>query len=320
MNQRILITGASGFVGKALTTVMLDAGYTLTCPTRRPLTITHAALNNPAITDLSRDTDWSAFVEQTGAVIHCAARVHVMHDKASDPLAAFRSVNVDATLQLARQAAAAGVRHFIFLSSVKVNGESSAPGEPLREQDVATRQDPYGQSKLEAEKALLALGKKTGMAVTIIRPPLVYGPGVKANFQSMLRWVQRGVPLPLGQTNNQRSLVYVGNLVHFILHCLYHPQARQEIFQISDGHDLSTTELLEACATAMQTKARLWKISPELLTKLAKVLGKQAIAQRLFGSLQVDISKARSLLGWQPPFSVAEGLALTVNPESEPKV
>ncbi|GGX40831.1 UDP-glucose 4-epimerase family protein [Undibacterium squillarum] len=319
MNQSILITGANGFVGNALTDTMLDAGYSLICPTRRPLSRQHPALQNPQINALDKHTDWLPLLQQSGAVIHCAARVHVMRETVSDPLAAFRAVNVDATVHLAQQAAAAGVKHFIFLSSVKVNGESTLPDQPFQEQDIADQHDPYGLSKLEAEKALLAVGKKTSMAVTIIRPPLVYGPGVKANFQSMLQWVKRGVPLPLGRIHNQRSLVFVGNLVHFILHCLYHPKARQEIFQISDGHDLSTTELLEACAVALQTKSRLWKLSPNLLTTLAKIAGKQAIAQRLCGSLQVDISKARHLLEWNPPFSVAEGLAITVAQESDKK-
>ncbi|WP_339938706.1 SDR family oxidoreductase [Undibacterium luofuense] len=320
MNQSILITGASGFVGNALTDTMLDAGYSLICPTRQPLVRQHPGLQNPQISSLDKQTDWLPLLQHVGAVIHCAARVHVMHETVSDPLSAFRSVNVDATVHLAQQAAAAGVKHFIFLSSVKVNGESTQPGYAFREQDVAAQHDPYGLSKLEAEKALLAVGRKTGMAVTIIRPPLVYGPGVKANFQSMLQWVRRGIPLPLGSICNQRSLVFVGNLVHFILHCLYHPQARHEIFQISDGQDLSTTELLENCAVALKTKSRLWKVSPDLLTTFAKITGKQAIAQRLCGSLQVDISKARNLLGWNPPFSVAEGLAITVAPESEEKV
>ncbi|MBC3935991.1 SDR family oxidoreductase [Undibacterium sp. CY7W] len=316
MNQPVLITGASGFVGQALTAHMLELGYHLICPTRQPLTTQHDDMRNPLITGLDAQTDWTEYLQQAGAVIHCAARVHVMHETATDPLSLFRALNVDASVNLARQAAAAGVKHFIYLSSVKVNGERSLPGHPLSEEDIAATHDPYGLSKYEAERALLTIGKKTSMAITIVRPPLIYGPGVKANFLSMMQAVRRGIPLPLASINNQRSLVYIGNLTHFLTHCLYHPQAKNEVFQVSDNQDLSTPALLKACAQALQVKPRLFAFPPGWLSVLARISGRPGIADRLCESLQVDISKARRQLGWEPPFTVAQGLQYTAEHES----
>ena len=243
-------------------------------------------------------TDWGTALRDVNVIVHLAARVHVMHDTATDSLTAFRSVNVDGTLNLARQAAAAGVKRFVFISSVKVNGESTPPGRAFTEADAPNPQDAYGQSKHEAEQGLRQLAADTGMAVVIIRPPLVYGPGVKANFAALMRVVQRGWPLPLGAAN-QRSLVALDNLVDFIVTCITHPQAANQTFLVSDGH-LSTTELVRGMAQAAGV--------PVLALQAGLLLGKGDAVQRLCGNLHVDISNARSLLGWVPPVSVEEGL------------
>jgi len=253
---------------------------------------------------------WRAALAGVRVVVHLAARVHIMDESVKDPLSEFRRVNVDGTLNLARQAAAAGVKRFVFLSSVKVNGEATQPGYPFTEQDPPAPQDPYGISKHEAEEGLRKLAADTDMAVTIIRPPLVYGLGVKANFQSMLRWVNMGIPFPLGALNNRRSLVGLANLVDFILTCIDHPAAANQVFLVADGEDLSTTELLRRVGMALGKPARLIPVPTGILQLGAALLGKRAMVQRLCGSLQVDISKARELLGWSPPVSVDEGLRL----------
>ena len=242
-------------------------------------------------------------------MLHSAARVHVMEDTEADPLMAFRAVNVDGTLNLARQAAAAGVKRFVFISSVKVNGESTPPGRSFTEADAPNPQDAYGQSKHEAEQGLRQLSAETGMEVVVTRPPLVYGPGVKANFAALMRAVQRGWPLPLGAVHNQRSLVALDNLVDFIVTCITHPQAANQTFLVSDGQDLSTTELVRGMAQAAGVvPARLLPVPVWALQAGASLLGKGDAVQRLCGNLQVDMSKARSLLGWVPPVSVEEGL------------
>jgi nucleoside-diphosphate-sugar epimerase len=221
-------------------------------------------------------------------------------------------VNVDGTLNLASQAVKAGVKRFIFLSSIKVNGESTEIGTPFVEAGSASPEDAYGLSKLEAEQGLFNIAQETGMEVVVIRPPLVYGAGVKANFASMLRVVKRGFPLPLGAIHNQRSFVYVGNLVSFILRCIDNPAAANQVFLVSDGHDLSTTALLQACAVALGVKSRLIPVPQRLIEMGARLMGKRSVAERLCGNLQVDISKAHRLLDWTPPVSVSEGLKATV--------
>jgi nucleoside-diphosphate-sugar epimerase len=231
-----------------------------------------------------------------------------MHDTEADPLSAFRAVNVDGTLNLARQAAAAGVKRFVFISSVKVNGECTLPGRAFTEADLVNPQGAYGQSKHEAEQDLRKLSADISMEVVIIRPPLVYGPGVKANFAALMRAVQRGIPMPLGAVHNQRSLVALDNLVDFIVTCITHPQAANQTFLVSDGQDLSTNELVRGMAKAAGVPARLLPVSVWALQAVASLLGKGDAVQRLCGNLQIDISKARSLLGWVPPVSVEEGL------------
>jgi nucleoside-diphosphate-sugar epimerase len=262
-----------------------------------------------AIGSLSSETDWTVALRSVDKVVHLAARVHVMNDKSSDSLAEFRRVNVEGTANLARQAAAAGVRRFVYLSSIKVNGELTEVGQPFTADDAPAPEDPYGVSKQEAEQALRQIAVDTGMEVVIIRPPLVYGPGVKANFESMMRWLARGVPLPLAAvTQNRRSLVALDNLVDLIMTCLSHPAAANQTFLVSDGEDLSTAELLKRMDAALGHPARLFCV-PSLLLKIgAQAVNKPGIYQRLCGSLQLDINNTRQLLGWTPPVSVDEGL------------
>jgi nucleoside-diphosphate-sugar epimerase len=237
-----------------------------------------------------------------------------MNDKSSDPLAEFRRVNVEGTANLARQAAAAGVRRFIFLSSIKVNGESTKEGQAFTAQDTPSPEDPYGVSKYEAELVLRQIAAETGMDVTIIRSPLVYGPGVKANFASMMRWIARGIPLPLSAiTENRRSLVGLDNLVDLLLTCLRHPAAANQTFMASDGDDLSTANLLRRMGSAMGIPARLFYVPPTLLRAGAAILKRPGLYQRLCGSLQVDITKTRQILEWEPPLSVDEGLRRTAH-------
>lgn len=262
--------------------------------------------------DLQESTDWRVALADVRVVVHLAARVHVMQDNVPDPLAEFRRINVAGTLNLARQAVQAGVRRFVFVSSIKVNGEETLPGHSFTADDTPAPSDHYGISKLEAEQGLKEIASQTGMELVIIRPPLVYGPGVRANFHMLLRAVARGVPLPLGGLNNKRSLVALDNLVNFIMTCITHPDAANQTFLVSDGEDLSTTELICRIANALGKPARLISIPLWMLKVGSMLLNKRDSLQRLSGNLQVDISKARDLLGWKPPLSVDEGLKRTV--------
>jgi nucleoside-diphosphate-sugar epimerase len=308
---RVLVTGASGFLGSHLMSRITAEGFQPLAAMRKATSKATPDIPVIRVSDLSLTTDWSQAMANVHVVIHAAARVHVMNDTSSDPLKEFRKVNVDGTLNLARQAAAAGVRRFIFISSIKVNGEGAAPGQSYQADDVAAPLDAYGISKMEAEKGLRALADETGMEVVIIRPTLVYGPGVKANFLNMMRWLHKGVPMPFGAIHNRRSLVSLDNLVDLIVTCIDHPAAANQIFLVSDDEDLSTTELLRRMGTALGKPARLLPVSSWLLETGAAMLGKKALCQRLCGSLQVDISKTRELLNWTPPVSVDEALRKT---------
>ena len=323
----ILLTGATGFVGKTLVTNLLSKASEVKALVRQsssalPLAVDQVVVGD--LVDLALDHS-SGFLREAfngvDVVVHAAARVHVMSDDASNPLAEFRKVNRDATLVLARLAAESGVKRFVFLSSIKVNGEMTRSGHPFTPNDVHVPDDPYGLSKYEAEQGLLALAQETGMEVVIIRPPLVYGPGVKANFASMMRWMGKPVLLPFGAIHNQRSLVALDNLVSFISLCADReksPQAANQVFLISDGEDVSTTQLLRKVGQALNLqspsgiKAWLVPVPVSIMTFFAKLLGKGDMANRLFGSLQVDSSKARDLLGWEPLITMDQQLAKMV--------
>ena len=306
--MRVLVTGANGFVGRSLCSKLHNDGYDVLAGMRRASPSRAFGVPIVAMGNLTAETDWSAALGEVQAVLHSAARVHVMNEQSTDPLVEFRKVNVEGTLNLARQAATAGVRRFIFISSIKVNGEGTEPGKPYTADDTTAPSDPYGISKLEAEQGLLRLAAETGMEVTIIRPVLVYGPGVKANFLSMMKWLGKGIPLPLGAIHNKRSLVALDNLVDLVITCLDHPAAANQVFLVSDGEDLSTSDLLRRMGKALGKPARLLPVPASWLSLVATLVGKRNVAQRLCGSLQVDIEKTRQLLGWTPPLSVDQGL------------
>lgn len=303
--MRVLVTGASGFVGRGLVArAASEPSLQLHGLVRPPLRDLPAHVTQHLCRSIRSDTSWLGALDGVDAVVHLAARVHLMRETADDSLGAYRATNVDDTIALARAAAAAGVRRFVFLSSVKVNGDAGQ----FRETDPPTPSDPYGISKSEAEAALRSISAASGMEVVIVRPPLVYGPGVRANFRRLADSVERGIPLPFGAVRNRRSLVALDNLADFLLLCLRHPAAANETFFVSDGEDLSTPELVRRIARALGRRTRLIAIPVPLLTLAAAALGKRAVAQRVLGSLQVDIGKARARLGWIPPVTVDEAL------------
>lgn len=312
--MNVLLTGASGFVGSAVWRSLRQRGTTVRPVFRQETSFRQSDAAGDATvlqTSFDGNTDWRTAVAEIDTVVHCAARVHVMHDTAADPLTEFRNTNTCGTLNLARQAAAAGVQRFVFVSSIKVNGEGTLPEQPFTAGQTPAPIDPYGISKWEAEKGLRALSAETAMEVVIIRPVLVYGPGVKANFLNMMKWLYKGVPLPLGAIHNKRSLVALDNLVDLIVTCIDHPRAVNQTFLVSDGEDLSTTELLQRMSQALGKRPRLLPVPAWMLETAAKALGKQSIAQRLCGSLQVDIAHTRERLGWTPPISVDAALRKT---------
>ncbi|WP_343327512.1 UDP-glucose 4-epimerase family protein [Pseudomonas putida] len=300
----MLVTGASGFVGSALVAKLLASeAFLPVCALRN--------LGSFPCEQVLFDLESGPLIgtlQGVDTIVHTAARVHVMGAAGSNQLDVFRQTNVEGTLKLARCAVQAGVRRFIFISSVKVNGERTSPGKPFTPFDQPAPVDAYGISKSEAEVALSALSADSGLEVVIIRPPLVYGPGVKANFQTMLDWVHSRIPLPFGSIKNQRSLVALDNLLDLIVHCVDHPAAPGKVFLVSDGEDLSTTQLLKRVSRSMGMRSVLVPVPQYLLVMCLNFLGRRALATRLCGSLQVDISQTRELLGWAPPISCQQAL------------
>ena len=306
----VLVTGAGGFVGRAMCRELQSQRQAVRGATRTASG--EQGFPAFAVGDIGPDTDWSVPLAGCESVIHLAAHVHVMRSGAGNAQGDFNRVNVQGSENLARQAARAGVRRFLFLSSVKVNGETST-GRGLVESDPPAPVDSYGLSKAQAEQRLKAVAAETGMEVVIVRPPLVYGPGVKANFLKLLRIVDAGMPLPFSSIDNRRSLVYVGNLVHAIGSCLAHPAAANRTFFVSDGQDISTPQLVREIAAALSRKPRLYPFPPVLLRSIGLLTGRSKQIARLTGSLQVDVSSIKSTLGWQPPFSLQQGLAETAS-------
>ncbi len=309
--MKLLITGANGFVGQALTLEAFRRGFKV-CAAVRELSTLPSYIDVVSIGQVDSDTDWSQALKECDVVVHLAARAHVKDATDGDPLEEFRKINVEGTLNLARQAAAAGVRRFIFISSIGVNG-SKTSRVPFSHLSKPAPHSPYAMSKHEAELGLQKLAGETGMEVVTIRPPLIYGPNAPGNFGSLMRWLMRGVPLPLGCVNqNRRSFVALDNLVDLILTCVRHTRAGNQIFLVSDGEDVSTTQLLQRMGKAMNRSVRLLPVPTGLLGLMASLLGKKGMAQSLLGSLQLDICNTCEVLNWNPPISIDEGLRRAV--------
>lgn len=308
----VAVTGATGFVGGALVDFLAAAGVPVVALSRTPPA---GPGNNLGVEwrkmpPLGPTSDYRGLFDGVGCVIHCAARVHVMSDPAADPLTEFRRVNRDGTLALAEAAASAGVERFVFVSSIKVNGERTVPGAPFGPEDLPRPVDPYGISKWEAETGLQAIAGRTGMELAVIRPVLVYGPGVRANFAAIARLAASGMPLPLGAADNRRSLVFVGNLVDLLARMAVRPLPARRLLLVSDGEAISTGELVRALAQAQGRRARLIPVPASIMRGIARIAGRAAIAERLFGSLETDTAHL-SEIGWQPPFTLAQGLQRT---------
>jgi UDP-glucose 4-epimerase len=314
--QNILVTGATGFVGSRLleSKDAVARSIRFRAMTRRPLKNIALNVELIQIDDISDKTDWSVALSGIDTVVHLAARVHVMDDRSSDPLDEYRKANLTSTLNLARQAADAGVQRFIFLSSIKVNGEKTNLGEPFTEDSIPKPEDPYGVSKLEAEEGIRKICNATGMEYVIIRPPLIYGPGVKANFQKLMNLVQKRLPLPLGGIVNQRSMLALDNLIDFILLVARHPKAANQLFLLSDNQGYSTPHLIERLSKSMgYTSARLISIPAQILHLAGLCLGQKSAVERLTESLEVSAHKAHLLLDWNPPLNVEQAIQVTVD-------
>jgi nucleoside-diphosphate-sugar epimerase len=305
--MKTLLTGATGFVGSAILEALDPKNIRVLGRSKPPNVADFFSA------EIDSDTDYKEALTDVSIIIHSAARAHIMDDQSEDPLNAYREVNTFGTLNLARQAAVSGVKRFIFLSSIKVQGEETALDRPYFYDEAYSPQDDYAQSKVEAEVGLLELSRETGMEIVIIRPPLVYGLGVKANFAAMMKMAAKNLPLPLGAIKNKRSLVFIDNLADLIVTCIDHPNAVNNIFLVSDDHDVSTTELLTELTKAAGKKPRLIPMPMKLIQILATLLGKKTIADRLCGSLQVSISHTKETLGWKPPVSFEQGIARCFN-------
>lgn len=309
--KRFLITGANGFVGKPLCAELSKRGDAVTAAVRSPSSVVDAG--SVVVGAIDGHTDWSNALRDVDVVIHLAARVHVMKDDAADPLAEFLKVNLHGTENLARQAAQAGVKRLVYVSSIKVNGEGTTENQPYSESDQANPQDPYGISKWRAEQALQRIAQETGLEVVMVRPTLVYGAGVKGNFISLMTAIDKGIPLPLAGAKNLRSLLYVGNLVDALIACATLSAAAGQTYLLSDNEDISTAMLVEKIAAALERKSRSFYFPSDLLRAAAGVLGRSAQVDRLFGALQVNHQKICNELGWHPPFTLEQGLRATAD-------
>jgi nucleoside-diphosphate-sugar epimerase len=309
----VLVTGANGFVGRAVRQALSAAEVPLRSVVRDRGSLPGTLPGEEVVVagDLGPETDWERALNGTDAVVHLAARVHVLKESSEDPYAEFHKTNVLGARRLAREASAAGVKRLVYVSSVKANGEATSPDRPFTENDEPAPQDDYGRSKLEAERVLGTVAEETGLEVVVLRPPLVYGPGVKANFLRLLRLVDLGVPLPFGAVRNRRSLVYVGNLADAVLTCLRCPEAAGETFLVSDGEDASTAELMRRIAHSLRRPVRLLPVPPGLMWAAARTAGAASVAESVLGSLAVDSSRIRDRLRWAPPYSMGEGLEHT---------
>ncbi|MEZ9645209.1 UDP-glucose 4-epimerase family protein [Vibrio sp. 10N.261.52.C2] len=307
--MKVLVTGSTGFVGARVVQLAEERGWAVVPVVRRTSRTQH---NCFFVSSIGPKTDWSDAFKGVDCIVHCAARVHQMNEGEQDALAAYRDINTLGTLNLAKQAAEAGVKRFVFVSSIKVNGELTEPGSPFLPNLDNIPKDPYGLSKYEAEVALTKLSKETGLEVVIVRPPLVYGPGVKANFLSIMRMVEKGMPLPFGAIHNKRSLVYIDNLSSLILTCCEHPSAPGHTFLASDSQDVSTSQLIRAIALSMDKSSRLLPIPMSWIRVGASVLRKQHLAQRVCANLQVETCHTKEILGWTPPVTFEEGINKTV--------
>lgn len=305
LNSKVLVTGSNGFVGHRLSEMLLENGVDVSGYSRRAY-----AANYPVFigADLCDRAGLEPALKDMDVVVHAAARAHVMNDKSCSPIDEYRKVNVEGSIAVAQAALDAGVKRFIYISSIKVNGEFTSDGDTFSNTSNAKPEDEYGISKYEAELALKELAQGSGMEVVIIRPPLVYGKGVKGNFANLLKIVKKGIPLPLGAVHNKRSLVFLENLTDLIINCITNPAAANQTFLVSDGEDLSTTELLTEISVATETKARLVPVPHGLLKFFLRVLGKKGIEQKLLSNLQVDITHTKETLNWKPPYSVSDGL------------
>lgn len=310
--MKILVTGATGFIGRTLCALLLRHGHTVRAASRFVSSATAIPQGAEVVCIASVDgsTDWSGALFGIEAVVHLAARVHVMHESNPDPLSAFRTVNTQGTSRLAAMAAGAGVRRLVYVSSIKVNGEQTAHGS-FTEADVPSPGDAYGKSKLEAEQALWGTARRTNLEIVVVRPPMVYGPRAPGNFNRLLRFISLGIPLPLGSVRNQRSFMYVENLCDAIRACLHHPAAAGRTFLLSDGEDISTPELIRLLSHYLGRRSRLIPFPTSLLEAGANLLGFRGEAERLLGSLRVDSSAIRQTLQWNPPYPLREGLRAT---------
>lgn len=308
---RILVTGSNGFVGHALCGALLQYGHDVRGAVRRSDVILDPGISRVVVGEIDHQTDWSEALKSVDVIIHLAARVHVMKENSPDALSEFRRANVTGTERLARSAAACGVKRLVFVSSIKVNGEETLGGQRYSELDVPLPKDPYGISKWEAEQALHRVAQETGLEVVIVRPPLVYGAGVKGNFAQMLKVLAMGIPLPLASVRNMRSLVYIGNFVDALVRCATHQAATGKTYLVSDGEDISTPDLLRQLGVAMGHPAHLFLFPKNLIKLAGRLIGRSEQIDRLLGSLQVDSSKIRRELDWRPPYTRQHGLLAT---------